>query len=95
MVYRGGSLAAIVGKDYAKELDGITAKWRKVVRMDETILEAGEPLGSQFATFPHTFKRRCDDMVMSLSGEHGIEMGQHIPQKAAMSLVAHCILRFE
>ena len=95
MVYRDGSLAMIVGKDYAKSLDSLTYKWKKVIRDDESVVKTGEPLGGQFATYPHTFKRRCEDMVMSLSEENGAEMGSHTLQKVAMALVVRGVVRFE
>ena len=95
VVCRGGSLAAIVGRDYARELDGITARWKNVFHGDDTVLATGEPLGSQFATFPHTFKRRCEDMVMSLSEENGSDVGHRILQQIAMALVLRGIFKFE
>ena len=54
MIYRDGSLAMIVGKDYAKSLDSLTYKWKKVIRDDGSVVKTGEPLGGQFATYPRT-----------------------------------------
>ena len=95
VAHSDGSLATIVGRDYAKELDGITAKCKQVVHMNGTVLMNGEPLGRHVASFPHTFKRTCEYMVTGLSGETGTEVGRHIIQKVAMALVVHGITTIE
>ena len=66
-----------------------------MVNMDETVQVNGEPLGRHFATFPHTSKRRCEDMITGLSEENGSEIGRRIIQKVAVALVVHGITEFE
>ena len=66
---------------------GLQQDGKKVVHGDDTVLVTIETLGSQFVTSPHTFKRQCEDMVMSLSEENGSVVGHHILQNIAMALV--------
>ena len=88
IIYKADAIAPLVGYDYAKQLDAIGQEWRKIVRTEDIGVVAGGPLGGHFATLPHTFKKRCEDIVEGLRLEDGSEAGCALLQKIAMALVA-------